>query len=78
MNAATSSVRAARKEARIKWLLAHRTKWNERTVRDRDSRRRLVDLMKEDGVVAPGTYYLDVGVGDDIIVALQREKAAAR
>jgi len=47
---------------KIRWLQSHRVLWEGFPPDDRQNWRDIVKLMKADGLIAPNTYALDVGL----------------
>jgi len=69
--------RQCRKQARLKWLAVHRDLWEDfpisRKVSDYNGdkvygpkKRKIIELMKADGVVAKTTYWMDIKLVQDI------------
>ena len=53
---------ASTREAKVRWLQAHSSLWENSLPDDRQNWRDIIKLMKVDGLVAPTTYPFDVNL----------------
>ena len=56
-------------DQRVKWLVDHSADWYDPNVIPKRCSKELVKLMKEDGLVAPSSYWVDVRMAPEIAAA---------